>query len=74
VRPQLVPGKWFLWEDTRYLPGLADYAFCVLSGVSAVGGPDVRNLVSYFRERVQHGLNGIGCSAEFRKCGISAQQ
>jgi len=45
-----------------------------LSGVSAVGGPDVRNLVRYFRERVQHGLKEFGCSAEFRKCKISLHQ
>jgi hypothetical protein len=67
---QLGRGRWFLWEDERYLPGMVDYAFCSLtdlSGVSTFGGPNVRNLVSYFWEREQHGLKEMGCSAALRK-------
>lgn len=34
-----------------------------LSGVSAFGGPDVRNMVSYFQESILQGPKEIGCSA-----------
>lgn len=36
-----------------------------LSGFSAIGGPDERNLVSYFAG-VQHGLKELGCRAALR--------
>jgi hypothetical protein len=44
-----------------------------LSGVSAFGGPNVRNLLSYFLERVQYKLKESGCSTVLRKyvCGFS---
>ena len=28
---QLAGGRWFSWEDAKYLPGLVDYAFSSLT-------------------------------------------
>jgi len=38
-----------------------------LSGFYAFGGPDERNLVSYF-PGVQHGMKELGCNTDLRKC------
>ena len=31
VSLQIGGGRWFSWEDARYLPGLVEYAFCSLT-------------------------------------------
>jgi hypothetical protein len=47
-----------------------------LCGLSAFGGPDVRNLVSYSRESVYNGLKEISCAVPRTQslCEISPQQ
>jgi hypothetical protein len=62
-----------MWKDAWYLSGPVGYAFCSLTVfLSTFREHDIRNLISYFGDRVVHVLKENICSAVFTKSVNSA--
>jgi hypothetical protein len=63
----------FYVERSKVFIGPVGYAFCSLKVfLSTFREPDVRNLISYFGDRVEHVLKENICSAVFKNSVNSA--